>query len=153
MSCTNDQGANKSKQQSIQKQCQVRTAGPGPSQQHYRITIATCCSIISLVGMLGKRATWYQQQQRLHQRTRLAQNPGTLMLCFTALMQYNVSLLLVGCFLQRFCQCTPSIKCLLQFLLCSFLQAVGCGTVLTKAYCVKKKLCEKHLKVNTLPLT
>ncbi|WIA23641.1 hypothetical protein OEZ85_000346 [Tetradesmus obliquus] len=29
-------------------------------------------------------------------------------------------------------------------------QAVGCGTVLTKAYCVKKKLCEKHLKVEAM---
>jgi hypothetical protein len=29
----------------------------------------------------------------------------------------------------------------------ALLQATGCGEVLAKAYCRKKKLCEKHLKV------
>jgi hypothetical protein len=28
-------------------------------------------------------------------------------------------------------------------------QGEGCGEVLAKAYCKKKKLCEKHLKVSS----
>jgi hypothetical protein len=30
------------------------------------------------------------------------------------------------------------------------LQAEGCGVLLTKAYCLKNKLCEKHLKAEEI---